>query len=84
MAIPVRLNGWKLPHKAPESHYSPRKGTRKCDRSYRLFAMFAISGKSATEKMRIVGQALPPARMEWSDSQECLFYNCGIWFFVVT
>ncbi|PYM04617.1 MAG: hypothetical protein DMF13_00930 [Verrucomicrobia bacterium] len=34
MAMPVRLNGWKLPHKAPESHYSPPKGTRKCKTSH--------------------------------------------------
>jgi hypothetical protein len=26
---------------------------------------------------KIVGQALPPARIEWFDRQECLSYNCG-------
>jgi len=41
MAIQARLNEWKLPHMAPEPHYSPRKGTRKRDRSHWLFATFA-------------------------------------------
>ncbi len=41
MATEARLNGWKLPCKAPESRYSLRKGTRKRDSSYWLFATFA-------------------------------------------
>src|SRR4029077_17899256 len=43
--------------------------------------LFANSGrKSETENVRIVGQALPPARMEWFARQECLSYTCGTWF----
>src|SRR5205823_9520007 len=37
-ATRARPNGWKLPHKAPESRYSLRKGTRKNDSSHWIFA----------------------------------------------
>ena len=43
-----------------------------------------LAGKEVEDKkLRIVGQALPPARMEWFDRQECLSYTCGKWFLVV-
>jgi hypothetical protein len=60
MAIPVRLNGWKLPHKAPESHYSPRKGTRKRERSHWLFAASVPTGIESTQ----VNPFLFPKRTE--------------------
>jgi len=84
MAIPVRLKGWNLPHKAPESHYSLRKGTRKSETSHCYSLSLCDERKEVGDgKVRIVGQALPPAKMEWFDRQECLSYNCGAWFLVV-